>query len=305
MFAISAENISKKFGQVTALDGVTFSVGQGSIFGIIGPDGAGKSTLIRVLSTLTSASAGKAEVCGYGLSSGFRSIRREIGYMPEQFSLYPDLTVWENLTFYASLFNVSTEDNFQIIEPVFRQLDPFRNRKAGKLSGGMKQKLALSCALIHRPKLLLLDEPTRGVDPVSRKEFWKILSDIKRQGIAILLSTSYMEEAMLCDTVGLFDKGRFLKIGKPQEITASYAAPLYAAKSGDLYNLLLAARGWKGTKICYTFGDSIHTVLNGGYSSSDFRNFTRQVVNAPVSIERIAPTIEDCFMNLIENGKNN
>ena len=210
MDAVITNSLSKRFGKTTALDGVSFSVEKGSIFGIIGPDGAGKSTLLRTLSTLSVPDSGTATIDGIDVQTGYKQLRKHIGYMPEIFSLYQDLTVEENLEFYASIFNVDINSNYGIIAPVFRQLEPFRRRRAGKLSGGMKQKLALSCALIHQPEILLLDEPTRGVDPVSRKEFWDILAGIKAKGITIVLSTSYMDEASLCDRIGFFDHGKFL-----------------------------------------------------------------------------------------------
>lgn len=305
MQAITTDRITKCFGKTRALNEVTLSVDAGSIFGIIGPDGAGKSTLVKTLSTLVVPDSGSATVCGHDLCSDFRSVRQKIGYMPELFSLYQDLTVWENLTFYASLFNVSIDDSFHLIRPVFKQLEPFKKRKAGKLSGGMKQKLALSCALIHRPELLLLDEPTRGVDPVSRKDFWQILSSIKEQGITILLSTSYMDEAMLCDRIGLFDNGKFLETGTPDDIIQAYRHPLFSVKSNDLYTLLLAAKNWEGTKSCYTFGDSIHLVLHQDFDVRQFLLYAEETTRMQVLAESIKPTIEDCFMNLIENGQNN
>ncbi len=300
MPTIEISNLSKHFGKTTALDGVSMTVDEGEIFGIIGPDGAGKSTLIRCLTTLEKPDSGNASVCGFDIRHGYRNIRRSIGYMPELFSLYPDLTVWENLSFYASLFDVDIEQNFSIIEPVFRQLNPFRNRMAGKLSGGMKQKLALSCALIHQPRLLLLDEPTRGVDPVSRKDFWDILNDIKKDGISILLTTSYMDEAELCDTVGLINHGHFMQIGSPEEIADSYRPVLYALHSDNLYNLLLRVKASGKADDCYTFGDCIHAVF------CDEDSAKKLVDDLGItSAERIRPTIEDCFMNLIANEQHN
>lgn len=300
MPTIEISNLCKRYGKTTALDGVTMTVGEGEIFGIIGPDGAGKSTLIRCLTTLEKPDSGDASVCGYDIRRGYRSIRQSIGYMPELFSLYPDLTVWENMTFYASLFNVDIEQNFATIEPVFRQLEPFRNRMAGKLSGGMKQKLALSCALIHQPHLLLLDEPTRGVDPVSRKDFWDILNDIKKDGISILLTTSYMDEAELCDTVGLMNHGRLMLHGSPAAVADQYPCTLYALRGDNLYSLLLEVRHSGYAIDCYTFGDCIHAVFQDEASAGKLISTLDGV-----QTERIRPTIEDCFMNLIANEQHN
>ena len=300
MPTIEISNLCKRYGKTTALDGVTMTVGEGEIFGIIGPDGAGKSTLIRCLTTLEKPNSGDASVCGYDIRRGYRSIRQAIGYMPELFSLYPDLTVWENMTFYASLFNVDIEQNFATIEPVFRQLEPFRNRMAGKLSGGMKQKLALSCALIHQPRLLLLDEPTRGVDPVSRKDFWDILNDIKKDGISILLTTSYMDEAELCDTVGLMNHGRLMLHGTPTAVADQYPHTLYALRGDNLYNLLLEVRHSGHAIDCYTFGDCIHAVFQDEASAEKLI----PTIDGGQA-ERIHPTIEDCFMNLIANEQHN
>ena len=302
MNAIEVQHLTKTFGKTTALSDISFSVAQGEIFGAIGPDGAGKSTLIRSLATLALPDFGTIQMLGMDLLKDYKTIRTKIGYMPEIFSLYQDLTVEENLEFYASLFDISIADNFQIIEPVFRQLEPFRKRRAGKLSGGMKQKLALSCALIHNPQILLLDEPTRGVDPVSRKEFWNILGDIKKQGITIVFSTSYMDEVGICDKIGLFSKGKFLRIGAPDAIAAEFADPIYLIKSAQLYKVLLKARQWEGTKQCYMFGDSIHIVFkNGGYSAEGLKAFLAEFADVEVSV--VEANIEDCFMNLLNSER--
>ena len=279
MDAVITNNLSKRFGKTNALDGVSFSVEKGSIFGIIGPDGAGKSTLLRTLSTLSVPDSGTATIDGIDVQTGYKQLRKHIGYMPEIFSLYQDLTVEENLEFYASIFNVDINSNYGIIAPVFRQLETFRRRRAGKLSGGMKQKLALSCALIHQPEILLLDEPTRGVDPVSRKEFWDILAGIKAKGITIVLSTSYMDEASLCDRIGFFDHGKFL----------------YSIECSDKYAVLLAARQWKATESCYINGDTLHIT----FTHSDTEGFEKHILASTkerIIITETSPTIEDCFM---------
>ena len=295
MEAVIASNLSKRFGKATALEGVNFTVERNSIFGIIGPDGAGKSTLLRILSTLTVPDSGNVTIDGINVQTGYQILRKRIGYMPETFSLYQDLTVEENLEFYASIFNVDISSNYYVIAPVFRQLEPFRRRRAGKLSGGMKQKLALSCALIHQPSILLLDEPTRGVDPVSRKEFWDILAGIKAKGITIVLSTSYMDEASLCDRIGFFDHGKFLLTGTPQEIIDGYGNKIYSIECSDKYAVLLAARQWKSTESCYINGDTLHITFTDG-NTEMFKELILATTGETINITETTPTIEDCFM---------
>lgn len=295
METVIASNLSKRFGKTTALEGVNFTVERNSIFGIIGPDGAGKSTLLRILSTLTVPDSGNVTIDGINVQTGYQLLRKRIGYMPETFSLYQDLTVEENLEFYASIFNVDINSNYYVIAPVFRQLEPFRRRRAGKLSGGMKQKLALSCALIHQPSILLLDEPTRGVDPVSRKEFWDILAGIKAKGITIVLSTSYMDEASLCDRIGFFDHGKFLLTGTPQEIIDGYGNKIYSIECCDKYAVLLAARQWKSTESCYINGDTLHITFTDG-NTEMFKEHILATTGETIKITETTPTIEDCFM---------
>lgn len=295
MEAVIASNLSKRFGKTTALEGVNFTVERNSIFGIIGPDGAGKSTLLRILSTLTVPDSGNVTIDGINVQTGYQLLRKRIGYMPETFSLYQDLTVEENLEFYASIFNVDINSNYYVIAPVFRQLEPFRRRRAGKLSGGMKQKLALSCALIHQPSILLLDEPTRGVDPVSRKEFWDILAGIKAKGITIVLSTSYMDEASLCDRIGFFDHGKFLLTGTPQKIIDGYGNKIYSIECSDKYAVLLAARQWKSTESCYINGDTLHITFTDG-NTEMFKEHILATTGETIKITETTPTIEDCFM---------
>ena len=295
MEAVIASNLSKRFGKATALEGVNFTVERNSIFGIIGPDGAGKSTLLRILSTLTVPDSGNVTIDGINVQTGYQILRKRIGYMPETFSLYQDLTVEENLEFYASIFNVDISSNYYVIAPVFRQLEPFRRRRAGKLSGGMKHKLALSCALIHQPSILLLDEPTRGVDPVSRKEFWDILAGIKAKGITIVLSTSYMDEASLCDRIGFFDHGKFLLTDTPQEIIDGYGNKIYSIECCDKYAVLLAARQWKSTESCYINGDTLHITFTDG-NTEMFKEHILATTGETIKITETTPTIEDCFM---------
>ena len=225
MSAIKVENISKSFGDVKALDSVSFEVKRGELFGLIGPDGAGKTTLFRILTTLLTPNNGRAEVDGFDTIKEYRTIRERVGYMPGRFSLYSDLTVEENLNFFAALFGVNVEDSYDLVAPIYRQIEPFKKRRAGKLSGGMKQKLALSCALIHRPSVLFLDEPTTGVDAVSRNEFWDMLRNLKQKGITILVSTPYMDEASRCDRIALCNDGRILGIDTPTDIVAGFDSP--------------------------------------------------------------------------------
>lgn len=305
MEAITANNLCKKFGKTVALDRVCFSVEENSIFGIIGPDGAGKSTLLKTLATLLQPDSGTAEIAGLDIRKDYRKIRKQIGYMPEIFSLYQDLTVEENLEFYASIFNVPIKESYEIIAPVFRQLEPFRRRMAGKLSGGMKQKLALSCALIHQPGILLLDEPTRGVDPVSRKEFWDILASIKQKGITVVLSTSYMDEAAQCDRIGFFSNGLFLTTGTPQEIISNYKKRIYTIVCRSKYEVLLAARQWKDTESCYINGATIHiTFRNPNADVNGFKSHIHGITGEEIMIEAVTPALEDCFMEISKQKDN-
>ena len=255
---ISAENISKSFDAVRALDSVSLKVKRNELFGLIGPDGAGKSTLFRILATLLIPDEGRARMMDLDTIKDYRKIRQHLGYMPGRFSLYPDLTVEENLSFYASVFGTSIQQNYELIEPIYKQLEPFRKRRAAQLSGGMKQKLSLSCALIHRPEMLLLDEPTTGVDAVSRKEFWDLLAGIRQAGITIMVSTPYMDEASLCDRVALFQDGKILQIDSPKQIVAGYKNHLTAVRASDKYKLLLNLRVRDDIISAYPFGDSVH-----------------------------------------------
>ncbi len=262
--AISIQNLSKSYRNVQALKDISFDVEQGELFGLIGPDGAGKSTLFRILTTLLLADSGKAEVIGLDVVDGFRDIRNRIGYMPGRFSLYQDLTVEENLDFFATIFGTTIEANYDLVKDIYVQLEPFKNRPAGKLSGGMKQKLALCCALIHKPEVLFLDEPTTGVDPVSRKEFWQMLQRLKQQGIAILVSTPYMDEAALCDRIALIQKGEILSIASPETINESFHGTLVAMKSHRMYELLKALRIHPKVESCYAFGEYLNATLIAG-----------------------------------------
>lgn len=299
--AIALEGISKHYGKTQALHDVTFSVPEGSMFGLIGPDGAGKSTLYRILTTLIPPDSGTATVAGLDVRTDYRKIRTEIGYMPERFSLYPDLTVSENLNFFASLFGVRVRDNYDLIAPFFNQLAKFPHRRAGSLSGGMKQKLALGCALIHRPKVLLLDEPTTGVDAVSRSEFWDMLATLRQKGITILVSTSYMDEAERCERIALINAGRILKVDTPQKLVEGIGERLYNASAGEMYPLLMALRSMPEVRNCYTFGATLHVVAGDGF---DAARITADLQRRGLTDVRISPArgnIEDLFIKLAGN----
>ena len=299
--AIETHSLCKSYGTTVALDSVSLSVERGEMFGLIGPDGAGKSTLYRILATLLAPDSGSASVAGLDTVSDYRRLRTRIGYMPERFSLYPDLTVSENLKFFSSLFGVSVKDNFDLIAPIFGQLEKFPDRMAGKLSGGMKQKLALSCALIHRPDILLLDEPTTGVDAVSRSEFWDMLAGLREKGITILVSTSYMDEATHCDRIAMIDHGHILRTGTPAELTASLGEKLYNAVATDMFGLLSALRRRDDVADCYTFGATLHLV---GTPAFDVGKTCAKLAAGGFGDVRIYPAssdIEDLFIKLTRN----
>jgi ABC-type multidrug transport system ATPase subunit len=287
---------------VTALHDVSFEAAKGELFGLIGPDGAGKTTLFRILTTLMIADKGTATVDGFDVVKDFKEIRKRVGYMPGRFSLYQDLTVSENLSFFATLFNTSIEENYDLVKGIYSQIEKFKDRKAGALSGGMKQKLALSCALIHRPSVLFLDEPTTGVDAVSRKEFWELLRELQKQDITIIVSTPYMDEASLCDRVALIQEGRILDIDSPTGITKKFGKPLWAFKSDDMYRLMLDISAMPEVLSCYAFGSEHHVVFHDSGQSTDEiskRLSDKGYVN--VRVKQIEPTIEDCFMHLMRS----
>lgn len=298
MKAIETDNLSKRFGDVRAVDTVSLAIERGELFGLIGPDGAGKTTLFRMLTTLIAPDQGSATVDGFDIAEDYRAIRSRVGYMPGRFSLYPDLTVEENLEFFAALFGVKAEESYDLVEPIYKQIEPFRNRRAGKLSGGMKQKLALSCALIHRPSVLFLDEPTTGVDAVSRSEFWDMLAGLKQKGITILVSTPYMDEASRCDRIALCNEGRILGIDTPDGIVGRFDAPLYAVRAANMYALLTAVRRAEGITECYPFGEVHHLVAERTFDPKRFAEQLGQLEG--LSIEPAAPTIEDVFIKLMK-----
>lgn len=304
---VRVENLRKRYGRgrVEALRGVTFDVEEGEIFGLIGPDGAGKTTLFRILTTLLLADSGDAEVDGMDVRKDYKAIRRHIGYMPGRFSLYQDLTVEENLSFFASVFETTIEENYHLVEDIYRQIEPFKGRRAGKLSGGMKQKLALSCALIHSPRVLFLDEPTTGVDPVSRREFWEMLRRLKeRFGLSIIVSTPYMDEAVRCDRIGLIEEGRLLTIDTPSGIVGSYGQTLWAVRSDKMHKLLTDLRGIGGVRTAFAFGESHHATIDPkALGMAALRDRLKSLGHVGISIEEAEPTIEDCFMSLQKSIK--
>jgi ABC-2 type transport system ATP-binding protein len=303
MKAVVVNNIAKTFKAektvVTALHDVSFEAEQGELFGLIGPDGAGKTTLFRILTTLMLADKGMATVDGFDVVKDFKEIRKRVGYMPGRFSLYQDLTVSENLGFFATLFNTSIEENYDLVKGIYSQIEKFKDRRAGALSGGMKQKLALSCALIHRPSVLFLDEPTTGVDAVSRKEFWELLRELQKQNITIIVSTPYMDEAGLCDRVALIQEGKILDIDSPTGITRKFGKPLWAFKAGDMYQLLLDLEKMPEVFSVYPFGSENHVVFNDANQSPE--TVKQRLTHKDLSVHRAQPTIEDCFMDLMKS----
>ena len=296
--AVETQGLTKSYGKLVALDHVSLSVPEGSLFGLIGPDGAGKTTLYQILTTLFSPDEGNAIVAGLDVAKDYRRLRAEIGYMPERFSLYPDLTVMENLRFFAALFGVDIKDSLDLIAPIFDQLKEFPNRMAKALSGGMKQKLALSCALIHRPRVLLLDEPTTGVDAVSRSEFWKMLGRLKDMGITVLVSTSYMDEAERCEYVALMNKGKVLDVNTPKKLMEGLARNLYNASAKEMYPLLEALRSMPDVEDCYTFGATLHVVTTEAFRPEVAVNRLRQEGLTDVRVYPAKGNIEDLFIKL-------
>ena len=296
--AVKTQGLTKSYGKLVALDHVSLSVPEGSLFGLIGPDGAGKTTLYQILTTLLSPDEGNAIVAGLDVAKDYRRLRAEIGYMPERFSLYPDLTVMENLRFFAALFGVDIKDSLDLIAPIFGQLKEFPNRMAKALSGGMKQKLALSCALIHRPRVLLLDEPTTGVDAVSRSEFWKMLGRLKDMGITVLVSTSYMDEAERCEYVALMNKGKILDVNTPKKLMEGLGRNLYNASAKEMYPLLEALRSMPDVKDCYTFGATLHVVTTEAFRPEVAVNRLRQEGLTDIRVYPAKGNIEDLFIKL-------
>lgn len=298
MSDVSIHQLTKTYhnGQTVAVDNISFSVEKGELFGLIGPDGAGKTSIFRMLTTLLLPDSGSASVNGYDVVKDYKWIRQHVGYMPGKFSLYQDLSVEENLNFFATVFNTTVQKNYDLIKEIYVQIEPFKKRRAGKLSGGMKQKLALCCALIHKPTVLFLDEPTTGVDAVSRKEFWDMLKRLKEQGITILVSTPYMDEATLCERIALIQNGKIMSIDTPDNITNQFQQPLYAIKSNNMSQLLTVLRQHDWIHSCYSFGEHHHITFEGLPKEEELiqdlklRNFEE------IEIKKIKPGIEDCFI---------
>ena len=303
MAAVAVNAISKVYGKekTVAVDNVSFSVNEGELFGLIGPDGAGKTSIFRMLTTLLLPDGGSAKVGGFDVVKDYRQIRNTVGYMPGKFSLYQDLTVEENLHFFATVFGTSIEENYALIKDIYVQIEPFKDRRAGKLSGGMKQKLALCCALIHKPTVLFLDEPTTGVDPVSRKEFWEMLKRLKAQGITILVSTPYMDEATLCDRIALIQAGKILSIDTPAKIVNNYSDSLYAIKSDSMYPLLKLLKAYDHTINSYAFGEYAHASFRDKTSENEVMEFLQDGGLRNIVLRKTQPTIEDCFIKLLKN----
>jgi len=299
--SVKIENLSKSFGRVDAIKDISLSIGKGELFGFIGPDGAGKTTLFRILVTLLRPASGRAEVEGYDVVKDFKKIRRIVGYMPGRFSLYQDLSVEENLKFFAGSFKTTVQENYHLIEGIYKHIEPFKKRLAGRLSGGMKQKLALSCALVHKPEILFLDEPTTGVDAVSRKEFWEMLKQLQDRGITIVVSTPYMDEASLCDRVALIQQGRVMTIDSPENISQAFTHKLLAVKADNMFTLVADLEGMPDCRSAYRFGSQIHYMsVNLTPDSEMLRAYLEQKGYRDISIAPIEPGIEDCFMDLMQ-----
>ncbi len=296
---IKIDNISKSYDKVEALNNLNFNVKQGQLYGLIGPDGAGKTTLFRILTTLLIPDKGKAILNGLDTVKDYKQIRRIIGYMPERFSLYMDLSVEENLNFFATVFNTSINENYYLIKDIYKMLEPFKKRRAGDLSGGMKQKLALSCALIHKPEILLLDEPTTGVDPVSRKEFWEMLKKLQNEGLTTLVSTPFLDDAELCDEVALIQNGSILSVNTPENIIASYPHQLWEIKTENNYKTLLALENYPKKISVFAFGNSVHFASHESVKKEDIEQLLLSQNIEIKSVSKAKPSIEDVFMDLM------
>src|SRR5664279_1211488 len=297
---IEASGIYKSFGSTKALEDISFSVNESEIFGFIGPDGAGKTTLFRTITTLLLPDKGSMKVLGMDIVKAYKELRKNIGYMPGRFSLYQDLSVEENLNFYATVFGTTVEENYNLISDIYSHIEPFKKRLTGKLSGGMKQKLALSCALIHKPRLLVLDEPTTGVDAVSRSEFWDMLGKLRQYNITIIVSTPYMDEAIRCDRVALIQNGKILSIDTPQKIREGYSKKLFTVIASEKYKLILSLRKNPGVLTAYPFGDSIHVTLADESADKALLNYLKKDGIDDAVIQEAEAGIEDRFLELME-----
>lgn len=297
--SISLSNIRKSYKKVKAVQDISFVVNPGELFGLIGPDGAGKTTIFRILTTLLIPDDGTATVAGFDVVKDYKAIRKSVGYMPGRFSLYQDLTVEENLTFFATIFGTTIEENYDLIEDIYVQIAPFKDRGAGKLSGGMKQKLALCCALIHKPKVLFLDEPTTGVDPVSRKEFWEMLKRLQKKGITILVSTPYMDEAALCDRIALIQHGEILDIDTPEAIVGKFPKTIYNVGANNMYKLILLLQSYEHVYSVFPFGEFVHyTDKRDSFEIANLKSYLEKAGLTDIHIEPTMANIEDAFMEL-------
>ncbi len=307
MKSIIVNNLTKTYGKKTekvlAVDDVSFDVNPGEIFGLIGPDGAGKTSIFRMLTTVLLPDSGSASIEGFDMVKNYKEIRKILGYMPGRFSLYQDLTIEENLEFFASVFNTTIAENYDLIKDIYIQIEPFKDRRAGKLSGGMKQKLALCCALIHKPKVLFLDEPTTGVDPVSRKEFWEMLQRLKLQGITMVVATPYMDEAALCDRIALMQHGKVLSINTPSTISNSYPDLLFEVKAGRTANVLRALENFDQKKNVYAYGEFVHLSVeqNENFGIENITEYLKKEGFENIEINPIKASIEDSFIRLLSN----
>lgn len=297
--AVDIKDISKSYENVQALKNISLQVNESELFGFIGPDGAGKTTLFRILTTLLLADEGEANLAGLDVVKDYKKLRTMLGYMPGKFSLYQDLSVEENLNFFAGIFNSNIEENRYLIDDIYTQIELFKKRKAGALSGGMKQKLALSCALIHKPKILLLDEPTTGVDAVSRIEFWDMLDRLKEQGITILVSTPYMDEASRCDRIALIQKGEIMQIDDPEKILEGFQPILYGVKALDMYQLVQHLRTYTACHSAHLFGEWTHFTTPSEINTDKLKTFLQNKGSQQVEIKRLKPNVEDSFMELM------
>mgnify|MGYP003589778878 FL=1 len=307
MKSITVQNLTKTYGKkndkVLAVDDVSFEVKPGEIFGLIGPDGAGKTSIFRMLTTVLLPDSGSATIENLDMVKDYKEIRKILGYMPGRFSLYQDLTIEENLEFFASVFNTTIAENYDLIKDIYIQIEPFKNRRAGKLSGGMKQKLALSCALIHKPKVLFLDEPTTGVDPVSRKEFWEMLQRLKLQGITMVVATPYMDEAALCDRIALMNHGKILSINTPENVSNSFPDLLFEVKAGRTSTVLRALENFDQKKNVYAYGEFVHLTIDkeDDFDPSIIKDYLQKEGCENIEIYPVTASIEDSFIRLLSH----